>query len=75
MRFVEQWYLWIMSAAIGIILFVMSLFVSKFSLNSFSAMVMWIEFLSNSIYEFIIWRKLQKETLDIDTLDISEFVS
>lgn len=75
MRFVEQWYLWIISATIGIILFVMSLFVSKFSLNSLSAMVMWMEFLSNSIYGFIIWRKMQKETIDMETLNITELVS
>lgn len=60
MRFLEQWYFWIASSTIGIILFILSLCVSHFSLNSLSAMVMWAEFLSNSLYGFIAWRKLHK---------------
>lgn len=59
MRFLEQWYFWIASSTIGIILFIMSLFVSDFSLNSLSAMIMWFEFLSNSLYGFFAWRKMQ----------------
>lgn len=59
MRFIEQWYFWIASSTIGIILFIMSLCVSSFSLNSLSAMIMWAEILSNSLYGFIIWKKLR----------------
>lgn len=64
MRFIEQWYFWIISASIGIILFVISLFISDFSLNSLSAMVMWIEFLSNALYGFFIWRKMQVNSVE-----------
>ena len=64
MRFVEQWYFWIISASIGIILFIISLFISDFSLNSLSAMVMWIEILSNALYGFFIWRKMQVGTVE-----------
>ena len=59
MRFIEQWYFWIASSFIGIIVFVLSLFISSFSLNSLSAMIMWIEILSNSVYGFILWKKLK----------------
>lgn len=64
MRFVEQWYFWIISASIGIILFVISLFISNFSLNSLSAMIMWIEFLSNALYGFFIWRKMHMNLVE-----------
>ena len=64
MRFVEQWYFWIISASIGIILFVISLFISNFSLNSLSAMIMWIEFLSNALYGFFIWRKMHMNSVE-----------
>ncbi|MGL4760344.1 MAG: nicotinamide riboside transporter PnuC [Sarcina sp.] len=63
MRFLEQWYFWIASSTIGIILFIMSLCISHFSLNSLSALVMWTEFLSNSLYGFVAWRKLHKNRL------------
>ncbi|MGL4654850.1 MAG: nicotinamide riboside transporter PnuC [Sarcina sp.] len=68
MRFLEQWYFWIASSTIGIILFIASLYVSNFSLNSLSAMIMWAEFLSNSLYGFIAWRKLHKNRLKQETV-------
>ncbi|MGL5820630.1 MAG: nicotinamide riboside transporter PnuC [Sarcina sp.] len=58
LRYIEQWYFWIATTAIGVLLFIVSLFDCKFSLNSLSALVMWSELLSNSIYGYIVWKKM-----------------
>lgn len=60
-RYVEQWYFWIATDAVGIILFILSLISAKhFSFNSLSGAIMWIQFTLNGIYGFINWRRLNK---------------
>ena len=61
-RFVEQWYMWMISDSIGIILFIIKIVESgSFTVGAFSGAVMWIQFTSNAIYGFITWRKLNKK--------------
>ena len=73
-RFIEQWYLWIVADAIGIILYVMS-FVhqGEFSISTLSGAVMWCQFTINSIYGFIVWKRLQNKkeaSTDVDAPQI-----
>lgn len=61
-RFIEQWYLWIIADAIGILLYISSLVRhGGFSISALSGAMMWAQFTINSIYGFIVWRKLQKK--------------
>lgn len=61
-RFIEQWYLWIVADAIGIILYISSLIHhGGFSISALSGAMMWCQFTINSIYGFIVWRKLQNQ--------------
>lgn len=60
-RYVEQWYFWIASDGVGIILFILSLIGTKhFSLNSLSGAIMWTQFTLNAVYGFINWKRLNK---------------
>ncbi|MGL4913323.1 MAG: nicotinamide riboside transporter PnuC [Romboutsia sp.] len=60
-RYVEQWYFWILTDAVGIILFILSLVsAGSFSFNSLSGAIMWIQFTLNGVYGFINWRRLNK---------------
>lgn len=60
-RYVEQWYFWIASDGVGIILFILSLISTKhFSLNSLSGAIMWTQFTLNAVYGFINWKRLNK---------------
>lgn len=60
-RFVEQWYFWILTDGVGIILFVLSLVsAGGFSFSALSGAIMWIQFTLNGVYGFINWRKLNK---------------
>ncbi len=61
-RFVEQWYFWLLSNSIGILLFVLSLISSKkISVDTLSGMIIWIQFTLNAIYGFYNWRKLNNK--------------
>lgn len=61
-RYVEQWYFWILTDAVGIILFILSLVSAKhFSFNSLSGAIMWIQFTLNGVYGFINWKRLNKK--------------
>ncbi|WP_297518535.1 nicotinamide riboside transporter PnuC [uncultured Clostridium sp.] len=61
-RFIEQWYLWIIADAIGILLYISALIHhGGFSISALSGAMMWCQFTINSIYGFIVWRKLQKK--------------
>ncbi|WP_297639163.1 nicotinamide riboside transporter PnuC [uncultured Clostridium sp.] len=61
-RYVEQWYFWILTDAVGIVLFVLSLISAKhFSFNSLSGAIMWIQFTLNGIYGFVNWKRLNKK--------------
>ena len=62
-RFIEQWYLWIGADIIGIALYVISLVhQGEFSVSTLSGAMMWCQFTINSIYGFIVWRKLQSNS-------------
>lgn len=59
-RFVEQWYLWIVSDSIGIVLFIVSIIESgSITASAISGALMWIQFTSNAIYGYMCWRKIQ----------------
>ena len=59
-RYIEQWYLWIVADVLGIVLYISSLIHhGSFEVSALSGAMMWCQFTINSIYGFIVWRKLQ----------------
>lgn len=61
-RFVEQWYMWIISDSIGIVLFIISIIESgSITMSAISGAMMWIQFTTNAIYGYYVWRRLNKK--------------
>ena len=58
-RFIEQWYLWIISDSLGIVLFIVSIIeTGSVTASAISGAMMWIQFTSNAIYGYMCWRKI-----------------
>lgn len=61
-RFKETWYFWLLSDAVGIVLYLKSLISDPvFSLAALSGALMWIQFTVNSVYGIILWKKIDKK--------------
>ncbi|WP_297632865.1 nicotinamide riboside transporter PnuC [uncultured Clostridium sp.] len=61
-RFKETWYFWILSDAVGILLYVHSLMSSpEFSLAALSGALMWVQFTVNAVYGLLVWKKIQRK--------------
>lgn len=57
-RFKEQWSIWILVNVLGI---VMWLYAALNGTADFTLMVMWIAYLVNSIYGYVMWKKAEKK--------------
>lgn len=58
-RFAEQWLLWI---AVNVLTIILWLNVFIHSGNSVTVLVMWCSYLTNSIYGYVKWKKLARES-------------
>ena len=69
-RFTEQWLLWICVNVITVVLWVVVLVNSGG--NDWSVLAMWVAFLINSVYGYINWLKISKETINASSLKMDE---
>lgn len=60
-RYAEQWLLWIVVNVLSIIMWAYALTTSGG--NDWTILVMWVAFLLNSVYGYINWLKLSKESV------------
>lgn len=67
-RYFEQWHFWIVLSAMGVLLFIVSMLrTNHLDLDSLSALVMWSEYLISLVYGFILWKKLNNPSEELNS--------
>lgn len=61
-KYIEQWNVWLISNLVNVLLWLMLSFQST---DNIPVLVMWIVYLLNSIYGYVIWKKKYGDTLKI----------